>query len=502
MPTKTWSGSATNNYDDPSAWSPGGVPAPGDIIAMPSGTLNLDANPAGGLILGAANTTTAATINFTQPNVTATVKIVPYAEETLTVNAAHDSTIALSNAYPSSARETVNIPQGDTLHATFFGLNFGSLTVAGDNATLVNDGPILIDGSTAAFNVNVTGAGTITSGSAQSIAGSVEFLHGVASGQTVIAGGDPVRGAISKVTIDDLPDYHATTELNASAEVDLHGVAADSYTYQDNVLTLYSGGQQTGTLNLAISPGASSPAYPETLRVSRTNAGVAVDYTASAPPPSYQPLPVFTPPAPPASQPPDSTPPASDGSQTGSTAGSSSGNASTTATPSTATGVGATATGGTSANTPPASANPPPAPITLTPTPISASEQGFINAAGTDANAGAVMTFLVDGGHLAPDFAALGAAITSGADPAAPAQQIVTDLQAWLKAYVAASPAIATGVSVPGGPMIALPPQLAVDFTNVALKGVAIGSAPLDQALGGAYGQFFATEEQVMLSRV
>ena len=52
---------------------------------------------------------------------------------------------------------------------------------------------------------------------------------------------------------------------------------------------------------------------------------------------------------------------------------------------------------------------------------------------------------------------------------------------------------------MPGGPTIAIPPQLAVDFTNVALKALVIGSAPLDQALGSAYGQFFATEEQAML---
>ena len=90
-------------------------------------------------------------------------------------------------------------------------------------------------------------------------------------------------------------------------------------------------------------------------------------------------------------------------------------------------------------------------------------------------------------------------AIASGADPTAPIKQTVTDLQAWLNAYVVAAPAIATGVSVPGGPTIAIPPQLAVDFTNVALKGLLVGSAPLDQALGGAFGQFFTTEEQVML---
>ncbi|MBV8704293.1 MAG: hypothetical protein JO118_11335, partial [Acetobacteraceae bacterium] len=104
MATKTWVGSATNAYDDPSAWSPTGVPASGATIDMSGGTLNLDTNPAGELDIGAANQTSSATINLTQPDLAATLNIVQSADETLTVNAGHDSTIALSSAYRSGAR--------------------------------------------------------------------------------------------------------------------------------------------------------------------------------------------------------------------------------------------------------------------------------------------------------------------------------------------------------------------------------------------------------------
>ena len=64
----------------------------------------------------------------------------------------------------------------------------------------------------------------------------MDFLHGVSAGQTVniTNGYGPGGGA---VTVDDVKDFHATTNLSVG-DLLLKGVTASSYAFEGNTLIL------------------------------------------------------------------------------------------------------------------------------------------------------------------------------------------------------------------------------------------------------------------------
>jgi hypothetical protein len=106
------------------------------------------------------------------------------------------------------------------------------------------------------------------------------------------------------------------------------------------------------------------------------------------------------------------------------------------------------------------------------------------------------MTFFADGSLLGTDFANLGAAISGGQDAQPFVAQTVTDMKQLLTSYLAAMPSLAAGVSVPGGPTLAIPAQFATDVVSAGLKALMIG----DRAYAGALNQFFGTEQAVLLT--
>ncbi len=353
----------------------------------------------------------------------------------------------------------------------------------------------------------------------QATPGSMEFKDGVSAGQSVMVQGSSGHDATSKVIVDDPAVFKAAVALDAASEVDFQGLSATSYTYQDNVLTLYSGDQPSYTLNLSEVPQPGQQPVTQ-LQVATTTNGVAVDY-APAQPTGYTPLPVYSSPAqPPPSPPtPPSTPPSTppqDNSGNGSS--TSGGTVNTTSQSTTMTSVSSpagsntttnvvvnstpTSTGGASSSSSNTSNAAPVVTIPNggnTPTPLSPAEVSTQQVVvGLNAHAGAASTFFFDGGHLGTDFDNLGAVLSNGQDATAAMNQTLTDMKQLLSAWVA-DPAIATGFSVPGGPTMAIPGQFVADVINAGLKADVIGSAPLDQAYGGALTQFFAGAQQVMM---
>jgi hypothetical protein len=135
------------------------------------------------------------------------------------------------------------------------------------------------------------------------------------------------------------------------------------------------------------------------------------------------------------------------------------------------------------------------------PTPLTAGEASAVQlVANLNPQAGAAMTFFADGSLLGTDFANLGAAISGGQDAQPFVAQTVTDMKQLLTSYLAAMPSLAAGVSVPGGPTLAIPAQFATDVVSAGLKALMIGDAGLDRAYAGALNQFFGTEQAVLLT--
>ncbi len=135
-----------------------------------------------------------------------------------------------------------------------------------------------------------------------------------------------------------------------------------------------------------------------------------------------------------------------------------------------------------------------------TPTAFNANEFNIINVtAGLNQSAGAAMAFFFDGSHLGDDFVKLGSAISSGQGSIGTTKQVITVMKQLLSAYVA-DPNLATGVSIPGGPTLAIPGQFVIDVVNDGLKAISIGNANLDRGYGGAVSQFFNSLPPVLLT--
>ncbi len=83
-------------------------------------------------------------------------------------------------------------------------------------------------------------------------AGNLTFGTSVASTQTVDISGFVGVADQGKVTVEDPARFQALVNLHAGAgEIDLIGLAqADSYTYQRDMLTIYSGNKIIDTLRL------------------------------------------------------------------------------------------------------------------------------------------------------------------------------------------------------------------------------------------------------------
>jgi hypothetical protein len=187
---RTWIGGGNNNANRPADWSPHGVPQPGDTLTMANGTtMNLTGNQLAGDALNVGNGSTA-TINIsriTHLNLNDGSSLGPAANTTVNL-AANSEWIGGFNVAPLS-HLVVN----------------GAGTIDNISSTITG---------TAAIAPSVVGNGTITVGRSHGDNGKLEFLHGVSAGQTVNITEFYGIGRGGTVTVDDVKDFHATTNLS------------------------------------------------------------------------------------------------------------------------------------------------------------------------------------------------------------------------------------------------------------------------------------------------
>lgn len=434
-----------------------------------------------------------------------------------------NDTLDLASDNGSFLDATINIDDGVNLAGRLTGVLSKYVVNGGPASSFTNNDRSSFAGSDVVFNVDVGGQGAIQSGNAYSHQGTLEFARGVAVGETVLALGAPHRMGFTDLQIDQPSQYHAVTEVQGPAEVDLAGVAADSYTYQNNTLTLYSGDTVAYTMTLVQVPADVPQPAPPPFVVSRTSSGVAIDSyvpavlvakdhaalsvrgapqpapsppapppTSPAPPsdsgtPSTSPSnPVAAPPPSDSSAPPPAPPPAPNSPPAAS-------NTNTVVVDGGAGSGGNASSGGVSNSVAPASGGD-------TPTPLSPAEVGAVQlAAQLNPPAGGAATFFYAGAHVGRDFDLLGSGVSSGQDQGTALNQTMTDLKQFLSAYANSAADLAKGVGVPGGPQMSVPPQFVVDVVNASLKAMVIGDAGLDHAYAGALTQFFGGEVSAML---
>jgi hypothetical protein len=147
---------------------------------------------------------------------------------------------------------------------------------------LDNDQVSSVDG-TVTVGVNVVGTGSISVSATHSL-GKLEFMHSVSAGQHVTISGDEAYGLqFGTLQIDSPLNYHASTTIGFG-EIILEGLKATSYSFKNDILSVFNGNTVIDTLKLALSapqttgplPEFGAPSAPANFGVSRVGGSVVI----------------------------------------------------------------------------------------------------------------------------------------------------------------------------------------------------------------------------------
>jgi hypothetical protein len=295
MATRTWVGGGDNDARNPNDWNPTGAPQKGDTLLMPNGgTMNITNNALRGdtLQIGSAQMSAPpATLNLSQ-NARVSASQVASSSSQTTINVAGKDTLTFNSVFPSGPEVTVNLEPQAKLTGTF-GLSFGGLLVNGGVGTnLINDQADFFNGTNAVITPDVLGIGSFRVGTAQSIQGFLEFGRSVSSGQDVTVTGDPERVRSSTLQIDQPGAFHGAVTMGPEARIDLVALdMADSYSFANDMLSIFSHNQVIDTLRLTNNGAFNGQAHD--LLVSKSVNDVWVTQQGFAgPPPGSTPLPL------------------------------------------------------------------------------------------------------------------------------------------------------------------------------------------------------------------
>ena len=278
MTARTWIGGGNDKASNPHDWSPTGVPRPSDTISMNGGTIKIHGNDLASPDIGGLAVSGDATIDVSRHAFIAnaiTIDPTPVglgdpSHVDINVKGVDTFSLRIGDGLGS---ETVNLIGnarwiGGFTAETHRGA--APLTVnGGPHAAFVNTGTSIAEFTGLTFlNVDVTGCGTF-----ETLGGStLEFGKSVGAGQTVIL--ENGLGG-STVQIDQPNKFLGAVQLDLGA-VDLVGLArADSYSYQNDILSIFGGKKILDTLRLTTG---------SAFNVEKTAGGVTI-YTASLPNP-------------------------------------------------------------------------------------------------------------------------------------------------------------------------------------------------------------------------
>jgi hypothetical protein len=281
-----WIGGSNNKASNPNDWSPTGVPRPGDTLTMAAGTMNIAGDDLAGTTLrlslgGPFPYLGPITLNLTRDAVLNEL-LDPYGSGASVTFNLSDSTLNLvaDAVYSGSINPTVNLKGVDTFHYSagagsggFVNLlpnsmwrgdiyvhalgnhdYGGNVIVAGGPHSSFANQTSEIDFSHTTIRADVIGIGSFGMGLKGSYAGhpaTLEFSGAVGSGQTVTMS-DPAHNGNSGLLLQlDKPTTFQGSVTLVQGTIDLIGLAtADSYTFKNDMLSIFSGKSIIDTLRL------------------------------------------------------------------------------------------------------------------------------------------------------------------------------------------------------------------------------------------------------------
>jgi hypothetical protein len=278
MTNRTWVGGGRNNARAAIDWSPTGVPQPGDTLDMQAGTMNIRGNDLGGntLVIGLENQNAAPTTLNLSHNAHLSLDIARLSGDQVTVNVKGSDTLDVHTEFPSSGEFTINLANHANLAGTFNMVFSSAVINGGDGSRFSSNGSNFVQGSSLIVDTSVKGNGNFTVSNAQSRPGQLEFKGSVSHGQSVTVRGDPGRGVMAHLQIDQPDAFNGAVALNVFGEVDLTGLSnADSYQLKHDILSIYSGRTVIDRLRLTLPPSPSG--LPSDVTVRQTSTGIAID---------------------------------------------------------------------------------------------------------------------------------------------------------------------------------------------------------------------------------
>jgi hypothetical protein len=266
--TRTWVGSGKNIIaSDPGNWSPNGAPKPNEQLVMPKGRMSIVGNDLAGdmLQIGIANQRSEITLDLSG-HAAADIYGPSNVKVALNLNIAG----ATQPLWLREADSTLNIhiaPLAKLNVDTFFLIN--DVTHI-DGHGLVNNGHIVLGGGMAFIRDNVEGSGEILMRSWNGTPPSVELGHGVVNTQFIDVGSGTLQVDSPQELAGSVSLLHGIIELIGLAK-------ADSYTFKNDMLSIWSGNNIIDTVRL-VTPGAA--VFPR-LSVIQTSMGVVLDRTGT-----------------------------------------------------------------------------------------------------------------------------------------------------------------------------------------------------------------------------
>jgi hypothetical protein len=280
--TRVWQGGGNNRTSDPYHWSPAQVPQPGDFVQVlgrttaNSFTMNVQSGDLAGDSVSIYNANLTANLSH-HAHMTARMLV----SNTGTFNLSQNSSLDLSLTSgfqvgintasinisgndrlllaDTDSRVDVNLMSSARWNGTFtmgsfFGVTFGRLTVQGGPGSAFNNNghSSLLNSEQATINADVIGTGSfaVRNQSSGPIA-RLEFAASVGPNQSIENSGvvqidHPDRFAAHVTLMSDPAPGSASP-----AEIDLMGLAtADSYSYRNDMLSIFSGNSVIDRLRL------------------------------------------------------------------------------------------------------------------------------------------------------------------------------------------------------------------------------------------------------------
>ena len=253
----TWTGAVSTNGLFVNNWSPAAVPGPGDSLSMTSGTINLaNTNLSGDTLTIADSSNTGQTVVLNlQGGVDLKLAGGANLSDILTINV--EGSDSLNNNNTSYIEEAVNLAANADLVVTGT-MNFGyTLEVNGPGADLVNNGLMMLH--SASIDANLTGQGTLDVLQYHDGEGSTALGGLVGSGQTIDINGQDLG---ANLTISQPQEFSGLINLLAPSitgspypatggdSVTIQGLLATSFSYANDVLTLFNGNSAIDAVRL------------------------------------------------------------------------------------------------------------------------------------------------------------------------------------------------------------------------------------------------------------